>query len=265
MPSFQNSRISRALPVAIALLSLPGILHAQATNPNVTIDQSLSSMVQNSTINLLDLGTASFNGLVSNNNISFGDGNTINFSGTAGIYHGGVRGVAAAPWTGNGIETRNYFAAGPSGPVTFNFGTSQKYFGINWGSVDGYNSLSFYQNGALVETITGSRVVANPSGAQNASGSYMLNITFNGATAFDQVVLRSTSPAFEFNVVGYAPTAVTNNVNYSAPPTTVALLDLRTNTFLGSPAPLPGLAGTPIGMMALFAAGGLILRRRRIT
>jgi len=210
----------------------------------------------------MDLGKTSGSGLVSNNVLSF-DGGTISFTGSAGIYQGAVKGVAAPPWTPTGVETKNYFAAEPNGDVIFNFQSSQKYFAVNWGSVDSYNSLNFYQNGALVKSVSGSQVSSNPTGVQNASGSYLVNANFNGAASFDRVVMKSASPAFEFNIIAFAPQVVDFSVISGAGPTVVTLLDTVKQTVVGAPAPLPALAATPLGILALFGATGLFLRSRR--
>jgi hypothetical protein len=235
---------------------------AQAQN-SVTINQSYSYLPQNSGINLLDLGNSTgVNGRVTNNVVSF-DGGTISFAGNAGIFHGSAPGLAAAPWTPTGLETRNYFAAQPNGDITVSFDSSQKYFAINWGSIDGYNSMQFYQNNSLVRSVTGSQIVSNPSGVQNATGSYLVNFTFNGSASFDKVVMKSGSPAFEFNMIAYAPTPI-NLAVVSGTPTVRTLVDTVTKTVVGAPAPapLPGLAATPLGLLALFGVSQLFLRRR---
>lgn len=233
---------------------------AQAQN-SVTINQTYSYLPQNSGINLLDLGNSTgVNGRVTGNAVSF-NGGTITFAGNAGIFHGSAPGLAAAPWTPTGLETRNYFAAEPNGDITLNFNSAQKYFAVNWGSIDAYNSMQFYQNGALVKSVTGSQIVSNPTGVQNASGSYLVNFTFNDAASFDKVVMKSSSPAFEFNIIAFAPTPINLSV-VSGAPTVLALVDTVKNTVVGAPAPLPGLAATPLGLMALFGVSGLFLRRR---
>jgi hypothetical protein len=234
---------------------------AAAAQNSVTINQTLSYLPQNSSINLLDLGDSNgINGRVTNNAVSF-NGGSINFLGNAGIFHGSAPGLAAAPWTPSGLESRNYFAAQPNGDITLDFSSSQKYFAINWGSIDRYNSMQFYQDNSLVRSVTGSEIVANPNGVQNASGSYLVNFTFNNEASFDRVVMKSTTPAFEFNIIAFAPTPIDLSV-INGGPTLVTLLDTRTNTVVGAPAPLPGIAATPLGFLALFAVSRLFHRRQ---
>lgn len=261
MPPF-ISRTYR-LPLLAGLAAIAPFA-AQAQN-TVTINQTYSYLPQNAGIKLLDLGDSNgVNGRVTNNMVTF-DGGSIAFSGNAGIFHGSAVGLAAAPWTPTGLETRNYFAAQPNGDITMSFDSAQKYFAINWGSIDAYNSLQFYQNNNLLRSVTGSQIVSNPTGVQNAAGSYLVNFTFNGAASFDKVVLRSNQPAFEFNIIAFAPTPIDLTVVNGAP-TLLALVDTVKSTVVGAPAPvpLPGIAATPLGLLALFGVSRLFLRRRTV-
>ncbi len=81
---------------------------------------------------------------------------------------------------------------GTNGSVTATgFGT-HNYFGIWWGSIDEYNTLSF-DNGI---TLTGSDVSSGPFGSETdpAANKYV-NIVFD--LPFTQFTMTSTSPAFE--------------------------------------------------------------------
>lgn len=178
---------------------------SQVLNANVDVSTQLSTVAQSSAVSLLDLGTSGTNGLVGNSTISFGDG-TISFTGKGGVYSGNVTGVSAAPFTATGPQTSNYFAAEPSGAVTISYNNTQRYFGVMWGSVDTYNTLSFYQGGTLVEQLTGKNIVNNPTGDQGVKGTYMVNVNFNNTASFDRVVFGSSTPAFEFNLVAYSAT-----------------------------------------------------------
>ena len=231
---------------------------------DVTVSESLSYLSSNSSTILLNLGTSTVNGYVTNNTLSFGDGNTISFSGTAGVYHGGVSGVAAAPYTPAGVDTTNYLAAEPNGNVTINYSSQQKYLGVDWGSVDKYNSLSFYNGTTLVDTITGSQIAAGANGNQTAQGSYLVNVNFNGATSFDRVVATSTTPAFEFDTVT-SSTQVVSLVpgGSTGTPTVVYATDPTNPDVLGVPAPLPEIGRTPAGATLLAGAFGFAAWRRR--
>jgi hypothetical protein len=84
--------------------------------------------------------------------------------------------------------------------------TPANTFGMLWGSVDSYNTLSFYSNGTLVGTVTGSQVEASPNGSQSADGSAYIDIT--SSVAFDTVVATSSSYAFEFDDIAFGAVAV---------------------------------------------------------
>ena len=163
---FKQHQFLPLLALPIAILAVRTAAAQSYLSGNVEISESLSYIPSNASVNLLDLGTAKQPGLVSTSRVTFSDPgskavNTIDFSGASGVYQGSQSGVAAAPWTAGGAEKTNYLAAEPNGSVTINYANSQKYFGLLWGSVDKYNSLDFYNNGKLVDTITGSQIQAN--------------------------------------------------------------------------------------------------------
>ena len=68
----------------------------------------------------------------------------------------------------------------------------EKYFGILWGSVDSYNTLSFYNGATLVGAITGSDVTASPNGDQGVDRHVYVNITATLGDAFDRVVATNS-------------------------------------------------------------------------
>jgi hypothetical protein len=142
----------------------------------------------------------------------------------------------------NGADITTYMTTGSTGAVataatTLQLPGLEKYFGILWGSVDSYNTLSFYNGATLVGAITGSDVTASPNGDQGVNGTLYVNITATLGDAFDRVVATSSQYAFEFDNVAFNP---------SNP---IALID---------PVPEPfslGIMGT--GLL------GLVLTRRR--
>jgi len=128
-----------AIVAACAGALLSGTARSQVYDPNVSVSTSLTSVAQSATVNLLDLGTSGTNGLISNQSVSFGSGDTagtISYTGTSGIYSGNVTGVAAAPFTATGPTTGNYFSAQPNSAITITYAQQQQYFGMMWGSVD---------------------------------------------------------------------------------------------------------------------------------
>ena len=106
-----------------------------------------------------------------------------------------------------------------SGSVLATPGGSYNYFGLYWGSMDNYNTLTFLSGGQTVLSVTGAQVISalNLLGNQTSAGSNRYVDFFFGNQSFDQVRFTSTGFAFESDNHAYA----------SVPePGTVALLGL---------------------------------------
>lgn len=107
------------------------------------------------------------------------------------------------------------------------------YYGLYWGSIDSYNAISFYQDGALVDSFGGGELspLQDNGGQGTWDSNRYINFYFTDGALFDTVVLASSNYAFESDNHAYAR--------------------------VGVPEP---------GTMALFAMGllGLIVTRRRI-
>ena len=130
------------------------------------------------------------------------------------IRHGGLISGESAPPAG---DTTNYVSIpelwdtdNTASVEVTNLGGTYDYFGIFWGSVDSYNTLQFFNDGALVTSFTGSQAI-NPSvanGNQTASGTNLyVNFYFDEDEVFDSFIMSSTSMAFEADniAVGAAP------------------------------------------------------------
>jgi hypothetical protein len=151
-------------------------------------------------------------------------GITVNFSGNAQAVAGAVSGQYAAPYlsggngTGfgspnqpNGADATIYATSGSTGAnsnavVEILLPGNSAYFGLLWGSVDNYNTLYFYDGANLVGSVTGSGVLASPNGDQGVNGTLYVNI--NSDLAFNRIVARSTSYAFEFDNLAFDRTEV---------------------------------------------------------
>lgn len=159
-------------------------------------------------------------------------GSSVDVSFTApdsGVVLGSADNVYAAPYlsggngTGfgsqpDGADATNYLTTG-TGSVTLDFGVELTYLGLLWGSVDDYNTLSFYNGAVLVGSFTGVDVLGLPDGDQGLNGSVYVN--FNDVDGvFTKVVLTSTTNAFEIDNVAI------NHVSVPDSGATVALVGL---------------------------------------
>jgi len=129
----------------------------------------------------------------------------VNFSGNGAVENGSSSGQFAAP---DG-DTTNYLVAG--GPTAFTgsenlaiTGPSSNYFGLYWGSMDAYNTLTFLNGGSVVATITGSDVAAggNANGGQAGLGTNNYVNIFN-LPQYDSVVLTTTQANFEVDNIAF--------------------------------------------------------------
>jgi hypothetical protein len=189
------SRIFAGLVAAVLALAAVGS-GAEAGPVTLTADLSKKPPAGAST---LDLGSV-YDPARPAQTLHLGDA-TIGFSGGSELFKGSVGGVAAAPYTGTGPDKNPYFSAEPGGAITIAFSRQQKYFGLLWGSVDGYNHLAFYDGAVKVASFSGTDVTKSANGDRGFAGTYFVNVDFSSPVTFDRVVATSDSPAFEFDSV----------------------------------------------------------------
>lgn len=140
-------------------------------------------------------------------------GSGAHFSGAGtshGLFTGTNPGVAATPFG----DITQYYSTG-LGTTTVTFDEDNTYLGLLWGSVDGYNSIAFYKDGVLVETINGAAIRNPANGDQGIGGTYYVNFDVEGG--FDEVRLISTNFSFEIDDLAYGE-------NYEVPAPMTALL-----------------------------------------
>jgi hypothetical protein len=111
---------------------------------------------------------------------------------------GGSQGVYASP----AFDSTNYMAVMADKTETITYASLQQSFSLYWGSIDTYNTISFFNKGLPVAgaSFTGATLpfVVNPFGNQGAPGSNQL-VTFSNLL-FDSVVLGSVGKnSFEFD------------------------------------------------------------------
>jgi hypothetical protein len=101
----------------------------------------------------------------------------------------------------SGYDTTHYVSTG-IGTITMTFSGPQTYLGLLWGSLDPFNSLSFYNGTALVGVVTGWDVMPINMGSLGPDGTYYVNLLSN--MAFDSVVAASGGWSFEIDNLAYA-------------------------------------------------------------
>jgi VCBS repeat-containing protein len=182
------------------------IVVAAPTGPTV--------LAQGVNVNSLGLNTETFD------EVSTGTGNGAHFhsaalgadfsaSGNAGVVIGSSS-ASAAPFVGplpGAQDTTKYLTIGANSSETITFASEMNTFGLYWGSLDSYNSISFYDGGTLVASYTGDQI--SPLFPTGDQGSFSSNgyVEFSGLHTFDMVVLSSSSNAFEIDNIsaGYVP------------------------------------------------------------
>ncbi len=143
------------------------------------------------------------------------NGIMVSFGNDGSAVHGAAPGRYAAPFLsgGNGLnfgsqpdgaDATTYLTSGstnsnPNANVTLTFQGPTRYLGLLWGSVDAYNTLTFFSGTEVVGTFTGMDVTALASGDQGEMGTFYVNI--NLSDSFTSVVATSTKYAFEFDNV----------------------------------------------------------------
>jgi PEP-CTERM motif-containing protein len=110
------------------------------------------------------------------------------------------------------------------GSVSFGLGFNADYFGLYWGSVDAYNSISFFNDADLVATYTGSDLVgAFANGNQvSFSSNRFINFQFGGGELFNKITMTSTNWAFESD--NHAVVSVVTGKTASVPEPATALM-----------------------------------------
>jgi hypothetical protein len=130
------------------------------------------------------------------------------FSGDGAVVLGSVAGSYAAP----AGDTSQYLTTGFTGSSGSKneyllLGQTYTKFGLYWGSVDTYNTLTFIDHGTnTITSFTGSQIAPPADGNQ---GSDLTNVYVNFAGAFDEVIFTTGAPAFEVdNLTLGGPSAV---------------------------------------------------------
>ena len=119
-----------------------------------------------------------------------------------------IPGVAAAP---AGDATRYGFAY-PGSDATFQLNTGTlSSLSFYLGSLDTYNTISFFNGTTLVASFTGTQLtIPNPANGNQTAGDTNRRyfFTFGAADNVNRVVFNTTQPAFEFDDIAAAVSGV---------------------------------------------------------
>jgi hypothetical protein len=136
--------------------------------------------------------------------------NMVQFSGLASdsIVKGSKNSQYATP-SGNAtsyltIANKGSGIAGATGSVTMTFAKALDYFGLYWGSVDTFNSISFFSGDKLLKTFGGGEVSSTARGSwTGATDNIYTNFFADKGESFDKIVLASSGIAFESDNFAY--------------------------------------------------------------
>jgi hypothetical protein len=125
----------------------------------------------------------------------------------------GVEGQTANP----AGDTTNYFVLPeaftgtiPATETVLGFGGAMNYLGLYWGSIDTYNTITFFSGDTTVGSFTGSDVTS-PAEADgswvNSDTNKYVNFFFTNGQSFNKVLFSTSQIAFEFDnlAVGVVP------------------------------------------------------------
>ncbi|MBB5272335.1 PEP-CTERM sorting domain-containing protein [Quisquiliibacterium transsilvanicum] len=188
--------------------------------------------------------TNGFTSSVGNCTIDFNDGTAANSCGATYTLAAGsiVQSSVAGQYATPAGDTSYYLTVGPSAGnnVQVALNAQANYFGFYAGSLDTYNTVSFFLNDNEVDSFTGTAInaVAFPGTGTtgNQAQAAYINYYTTDAVQFNRVVFSSSSNAFETDNHSFA---------IATPPGQV---------------PLPGT----VALLGLGMAGLGAMRRRRI-
>lgn len=132
---------------------------------------------------------------------------TPSIAGNYALVTGSLANRYAAPFsvTENTADATRYLTVPQNlsaSPVsaTISFGQDYNYLGFFWGSIDNYNTITFYNDGAQVASYTGDDFI-NPDNLTGNQTAVETNkyVNFFMTNSFDAIKLTSTSYAFELD------------------------------------------------------------------
>ena len=153
----------------------------------------------------------------------------ITFSGTALIANnapGTSAGISASP----AGDATNYMSILGGNSETLTFAATETRFGLYWGSIDAYNSISFFSgnDASPFLTLTGNTLNAAPPVGSNGDQSSALTNSYLTFTdlSFNKIVLASAQNSFEFDNLSYGGAEHHFSVGSVPEPSTWAMMVL---------------------------------------
>ena len=104
----------------------------------------------------------------------------------------------------SGADSTPFIAISGGGTATFKFSSSENYFGLLVGSVDPYNTFSFYNGSTLIGTLTATNILGPSADYSDRGQNGTVYIDISSSTPFSEVVLSTPISSFEFDDVAYA-------------------------------------------------------------
>ena len=148
------------------------------------------------------------------------------WTGSFAVVSDSADGLYSSPAGINGLKETTKYVTVPyptpgasSGSVTVTGLPDSNYFGIWWGSMDTYNTFTFYYNGTPTESFTGSSVAIGNADGNQVAPSTNHYVNFLDLQLFNSFSMSSTQFAFEADniAIGKDPQRVPE-------PTTMLLL-----------------------------------------
>lgn len=103
-----------------------------------------------------------------------------------------VAGLRRSPWQGTPFAGSPFTAVAGGATATYRFGRDAESFDLLWGSVDRVNSIQLFDNGVLVETISGALFRPRGSAAIPFLTLSVMNVLF------DELRFSSGGNSFEY-------------------------------------------------------------------
>jgi hypothetical protein len=268
---FLQIKVSVMLRKYVHIAVLSGVVMTASAPSAYSQTMTLVNASAATTNNLLNLGTAGFNGYVSGTAFTAnftGFTGTVGFTGASGIVHGanigwsvgGIGGGAWAPAIGGAAITSNYMVAA-QGTITLNLSASVTNFQFLWGSPGFGDTVTLYNGTTQVAQFNGAQVNAANVSFNNAVGTTVItNLQTNNGNTFNRVAISNPTSNFEFalqTTLATAPTSVGTNTGNGTGGGIVI------GAAVPSPAPFPMLGATLFGNFAALFGMFAMWRKKR--